>query len=88
MPMTLLSFLTRANPVLTIETSVGTNTESREWLPIEGVCNWAEFSYRTLQSIFQDSWQITTSADVPVLDEGLPLCEIFAEDGLGHLIAG
>ncbi|KAH0556904.1 hypothetical protein GP486_005304 [Trichoglossum hirsutum] len=87
MPMTLLSYLTRANPVLTMETSVGTNTNSTEWLPIEGVCDWTEFNYRTLHSIFQDSWQIMMWADIPVLDEGLPLCEIFAEDGLGHLIA-
>ncbi|KAI9768142.1 MAG: hypothetical protein M1839_004169 [Geoglossum umbratile] len=58
-----------------------------DWLPIEGVCDWTEFSYGTLRSIFQDSWQIMIQADIPVLDEGLPLCEVYAEDGLGHLIA-
>ncbi|KAI9760841.1 MAG: hypothetical protein M1840_002203 [Geoglossum simile] len=70
-----------------METPVGRNTTSTEWLPIEGVCDWAEFSYEALHSIFQDSWQMTTSANIPALDEGLPLCEIFAEGGLGHLNA-
>ncbi|KAH0563230.1 hypothetical protein GP486_002198 [Trichoglossum hirsutum] len=87
MSMTLLSYLTRANPVLVIDTSAGTNTDSMERIPIEGVCDWTEFSYSTLHSIFQDSWEMVISAHTPVLDEGLPLCEIYAEDGLGHLIA-
>jgi hypothetical protein len=26
------------------------------------------------------------SAHIPILDEGLPLCEIYAENGLGHFI--
>ncbi|KAI9769280.1 MAG: hypothetical protein M1840_004409, partial [Geoglossum simile] len=85
--MTLLSYLTRANPVLVVDTSAGTNTDSIEWIPIEGVCDWTKFSYSTLHSIFQDSWGMAISAHIPVLDEGLPLCDIYAEDGLGHLIA-